>query len=37
MAEQSGGERIGAAEQIELARRSLVANGAQLSFAGLLA
>jgi hypothetical protein len=35
MAEQAGGERLGAAEQIALARQSLAANGAQLSFVGL--
>src|SRR4051812_5191115 len=36
MAEQAGGERIGAAEQIAVARRALATNGAQLSFAGLI-
>jgi integrase len=35
MAEQAGGERIGAAEQIALARTSLATNGAQLSFVGV--
>lgn len=37
MAEQRGGERVGAEEQIRLARKQQVAagNGVQLAFVGL--